>query len=200
MNSEITLKTYNVFKRQLPEEIFKFIKKECNEHQKLEELKSGLSGTGVPKHYFLEKSKDLLQPFIFKLAKEYDLKNNYHRDNIKVLTNDAPWFLDRPWVNIQKPNQFIPIHNHDGIFSYVIWISIPYDVEKECVPPSKHASCFQFFYPSITGSFQAHTIRVSKADEGTILLFPSLLLHCVYPFYTVKEPRLSVSGNVLLKV
>ena len=184
MNSEITLKTYNVFKRQLPEEIFKLIKKECSAYKKLEELQSGISGTGVPKSYFLKESMPLLEPFIFKLAKEYDLKHNYLRAN----------------VNIQKPSQFIPIHNHDGVFSYVIWVNIPYDVEKECAPPSKHASCFQFFYPAITGSFQSHTIRVSKTDEGTILLFPSLLLHCVYPFYTVKEPRLSVSGNILLKV
>tara|TARA_R100001086_G_scaffold246290_1_gene178319 strand:- start:385 stop:987 length:603 start_codon:yes stop_codon:yes gene_type:complete len=200
MNSEITLKTYNVFKCQLPEEIFKLIKKECSAYKKLEELQSGISGTGVPKSYFLKESMPLLEPFIFKLAKEYDLKHNYLRANVKILTKDAPWFLDKPWVNIQKPSQFIPIHNHDGVFSYVIWVNIPYDVEKECAPPSKHASCFQFFYPAITGSFQSHTIRVSKTDEGTILLFPSLLLHCVYPFYTVKEPRLSVSGNILLKV
>ena len=200
MNSEITLKTYNVFKRQVPEEIFKLIKKECSAYKKLEELQSGISGAGVPKSYFLKESMPLLEPFIFKLAKEYDLKHNYLRANVKILTKDAPWFLDKPWVNIQKPSEFIPIHNHDGIFSYVIWVNIPYDVEKECAPPSKHASCFQFFYPAITGSFQSHTIRVSKTDEGTILLFPSLLLHCVYPFYTVKEPRLSVSGNILLKV
>ena len=199
MNSEITLKTYNVFKRQVPEEIFKLIKKECSAYKKLEELQSGISGAGVPKSYFLKESMPLLEPFIFKLAKEYDLKHNYLRANVKILTKDAPWFLDKPWVNIQKPSEFIPIHNHDGIFSYVIWVNIPYDVEKECAPPSKHASCFQFFYPAITGSFQSHTIRVSKTDEGTILLFPSLLLHCVYPFYTVKEPRLSVSGNILLK-
>ena len=36
---------------------------------------------------------------------------------------------------------------------------------------------------------------LTKKDEGTMLLFPSMLHHSVAPFYN-DETRISVSGNI----
>ena len=45
-----------------------------------------------------------------------------------------------------------------------------------------------------------HDLQLTKKDEGTILLFPSLLNHIVSPFYSSNEKRISVSGNIKMKV
>ena len=35
-------------------------------------------------------------------------------------------------------------------------------------------------------------------NENTILFFPALLNHTVYPFYLSDEERISISGNICL--
>ena len=44
-----------------------------------------------------------------------------------------PNYLDlrELWVNYQKKYDFNPLHIHSGIFSFVIWVQIPYDLKKE---------------------------------------------------------------------
>ena len=39
--------------------------------------------------------------------------------------------LQRLWVNYQKKYDFNPLHIHSGIFSFVIWVQIQYDLKKE---------------------------------------------------------------------
>ena len=39
--------------------------------------------------------------------------------------------LERVWVNIQRKGEFLPIHNHTGIYSFVIWADIPFNIEDE---------------------------------------------------------------------
>jgi Rps23 Pro-64 3,4-dihydroxylase Tpa1-like proline 4-hydroxylase len=34
--------------------------------------------------------------------------------------------------------------------------------------------------------------------EGTMLFFPSKMMHQVHPFYNCDEDRISISGNILL--
>ena len=88
------------------------------------------------------------------------------------------------------------MHNHDGLISYSAWIKIPYDVNEE-IKDGKYASCFQFNYTTITGNTFTEIIKVDKSFEGKIMMFPSTLPHCVYPFYTTDDVRISMSGNVL---
>ena len=40
--------------------------------------------------------------------------------------------------------------------------------------------------------------QLTKKDEGTMLFFPSKLLHAVYRYYNCEEERVSISGNVWL--
>ena len=39
--------------------------------------------------------------------------------------------LKKLWVNYQKKHDFNPLHIHSGIFSFAIWVKIPYDVKEE---------------------------------------------------------------------
>ena len=50
--------------------------------------------------------------------------------NPTILNKDCKFYLDRLWVNFQKKNEFNPIHNHSGLYSFVIWVKIPYDCKK----------------------------------------------------------------------
>jgi|TARA_R100000329_G_C7537340_1_gene189656 hypothetical protein len=109
------------------------------------------------------------------------------------------------WVNFQHEGDFNPIHDHGGLFSFVIWMKIPThwkDQEKlaRCVDSrTPMASNFQFIYTDALGKIESYTYRMSPEKEGTMLFFPAKLKHQVYPFYDCKEERISISGNISMK-
>jgi hypothetical protein len=110
--------------------------------------------------------------------------------------------LDQPWVNKMKKTEFNPCHNHRGIYSYVLWVKIPYDIEEEKKyfpdPNVVLTSAFSFLVACDKGLIQ-HPIYVDKTYEWEMILFSSSLWHCVYPFYTSDEERISVAGNLLYR-
>ena len=114
-----------------------------------------------------------------------------------------PYCLGKWWVNYQKQNEFNPVHNHSGIYSFVIWMKIPYDSRKQNQKDiARHSntpsiSDFQFTYSNMMGKSCIETYRLSPHYEGTMLFFPSQLPHQVYPFYDCDEERISVSGNIM---
>ncbi len=115
--------------------------------------------------------------------------------------------LDDLWVNFQKKHEYNPIHDHGGIFSFVIWHDIPYKYENEySLPNCKRLddplnNCyngdFAFVY-GINGTARNYKMTVDEKSNGTICLFPSDLGHMVYPFYTSDEYRITIAGNVHL--
>tara|TARA_R100001129_G_scaffold186136_1_gene176594 strand:+ start:876 stop:1493 length:618 start_codon:yes stop_codon:yes gene_type:complete len=121
-----------------------------------------------------------------------------------VLTQNCGYVLNEFWVNFQKKYEFNPSHYHSGIFSFVIWIKIPSSYEKEKnldfvkKSNSPRANCFQFSYLNTLGKFCTYTYELSSKWENTMLLFPSSLIHSVYPFYLSDEERISISGNISL--
>ena len=58
------------------------------------------------------------------------------------------------------------------------------------------ASCLQFLYIDSLGQIQTHQVKVDKSFEGKILFFNAKQNHCVYPFYTSDDYRITISGNV----
>lgn len=103
------------------------------------------------------------------------------------------------WVNFQKKYEYNPLHNHSGIFSFVIWMKIPYDIKKEQELPwvkgsknQKTVGNFTFVGPDM----ENHILTMEKEIEGYCAIFPSHLHHMVYPFYTSDEERVSISGNI----
>lgn len=203
MSTAVSLENFGYVKGVLPQPLFDSLKEECNLAEKerysptgsAKELISGLTGNGVPKHYYVEKNKDELDQFILNfLIHEYEPAFSYVKE-FKMLTKSVPIVHQEAWINIQEKNEFIPNHQHDGIISYVIYIKIPYDVYEE-TSKGDNASCFQFTYISTVGDIRTSTIRIDKTWEGTIMMFPAKLQHCVYPFYKSDGRRISISGNV----
>lgn len=114
--------------------------------------------------------------------------------------------LNSFWVNFQAKYEFNPPHKHTGLYSFVIWNRIPYDVEEEHARFSEVrtndneicASSFCFLAP-LNNLVQSHYIHVGKNMQNYICMFPSTLTHCVFPFYTSDEYRVSLSGNIYVK-
>ena len=58
------------------------------------------------------------------------------------------------------------------------------------------AGHFQFEYSDILGVIKNYSYNLSPEYEGLMVFFPAGLRHCVYPFYEIDEPRISIAGNL----
>ena len=112
--------------------------------------------------------------------------------------------LNRFWVNYQYQTEFNPFHHHSGVYSFVIWMKIPYSWDEQIkLPQFKDikekdikAGNFEFGYTDTLGDLITSGYSLSPKFEGYMILFPARLRHCVYPFYETKEPRISIAGNL----
>ena len=138
-------------------------------------------------------TKNAIQP----LVNEYINASGQNKKGLRLQLNGL-------WVNFQNKHEFNPPHNHNGTYSFVIWMKIPYTSEEEfkqsfldgIKQPDKKVGCFEFLYTNMLGKIVSTTYAMSPEVEGHMLLFPSELMHQVYPFYTSDEQRVSISGNV----
>jgi hypothetical protein len=185
----------------ISEGTLKLLKKEFNNiknnKNKRKRHITDLTGNGVTFHYELsDKVEKIFINEVSSLIKKYAEETNYVK-SMCFLTKDVPLSLDKPWMNLQKKYEFIPNHVHDGVLSYSCWINVPYDLDKELKNNERldYASLFQFSYSNILGAYANKTLPIDKTWEGKIIVFPAGLTHCVYPFYTSNDYRVSVSGN-----
>ena len=138
----------------------------------------------------------------------------YNKHNPNCLNDHKKLFVDgqlsliegeQTWVNFQKKYEYNPTHCHSGVFSYVIWYQIPfykeneikYGAGKDKLRNLNTNGDFNFVYHDGMG-VSLHPLMVDKTMEGYIAIFPSSLMHQVYPFYTSDDYRITISGNVFL--
>jgi len=203
MIEPIKLDPFGILKTKIPKDLQnKLFQESCIAEKQNEEMISGLTSKAIPKHYYVKDTLRELGEYILLIKNEYD-KYFPGLGDIKILTTDLPFVLDKPWFNFQNKDQFIPQHTHDGVYSYNIWLKLPYDYESE-LKEQDHVHgelrCFELTYLTCTGNLKFYNIPLSKKDEGTIIMFPSKLPHIVYPFYKKKKKRISIAGNILLGV
>ena len=104
--------------------------------------------------------------------------------------------LGQFWANFQYKHEFNPVHSHDGVYSFVVWMKIPYSTEElRNAPqfkgtPKEHVlpGCFVFQFVNGIGQIQNLPIELSPEREGHMVLFPSTLSHCVYPSMAQMNP------------
>ena len=181
-------------KTKLPKALYNKLLKECLKKQKKQnQMISGVTANGVPSQFYIEDNYEELIDFIQKFQKAYmDIYPTV--TDVRILDKDVPFAYLKPWINTMKENEIIPTHDHDGVLSYNIWMQIPFDSSKE-----RYLGNFVFFYSDALGTIKTHTFQLSKMDEGSIIMFPSKLLHQVYPFTKNKKNRISIAGNISLK-
>lgn len=159
---------------------------------------------GHIKHEYALGYNQKLDIFLNDLISDYNEQFPNYLKDFNVLFNDAPLGLDNYWINFQKKYEFNPPHSHSGVFSFVIWLKIPYDLQQELdyfgnVNQGSKTSMFHFLYTDGLGKIKTYNIHVDKNFEGKICMFPSSMLHYVNPFYTSDEYRISLSGNIKLQ-
>jgi hypothetical protein len=140
----------------------------------------------------------------------YENWDNYYKYQIvgKKLKSYAPpeFGMGKFWVNFQRETEFNPLHDHTGLYSFVIFIKIPTKYEEQHSIPfsansnSASASDFEFVWSrKDTETCLTHRIPLSPEIEGRMLFFKTDLHHQVYPFYGTKEERITISGNIYFK-
>lgn len=201
--------TPGYLKLKLPKEYFDRIKRKVKETVKNKNNKiNNILAGNISNSFNLDDKKWFEESLITPCISIYNKAFNKFSEefNPAILNKDCKFYLDRLWVNFQKKNEFNPIHNHSGLYSFVIWVKIPYDCKKEYdVSFVKHSNSpsagkFSFIYLSSLGRISAHAFELNKDYEGTMVFFPSQLQHVVYPFYSSNKERISISGNVMLDV
>ncbi len=153
----------------------------------------------ITKEYQITKSLPLLNPFLEEMGRAYQQKWDYYPK--KNPNKDLK--VESVWVNMQKKLEFNPLHGHDGTLSFVAWLYVPFKLEDERnMENCKNSrtveltSTFQFVYNTVLGKISNAPLFVESGWEGKIVMFPSQLLHIVYPFQTSDDYRISIAGNL----
>jgi hypothetical protein len=219
-NTELSIYIRNldnigVLETKLPFEIFEGLTSSIDDLDDTENKKYNGNLLGhMQEEYSLNHIKESMSDYILTVANTWaELHPNYIATFEEAAKNkNYGLYLDSMWVNKQKKYEFNPVHHHSGVLSFVIWIKIPYNLEDEVnyFPPvsglpnenyrNSYTSKFSFYYNDILGRIVPASVPVDKSFEGTMLMFPASLSHAVYPFYTSDDYRISVSGNIRIKV
>ncbi len=196
MFEHIQLPNPGLTRGMIPPEIYQPVMQEIREIEAddrgIYKMNRTLAGQ-IEREYQLEKSKQHIVPFLEEMAREYQNEWNFFEGHdLKV---------DSLWVNLQQKTEYNPIHNHEGVLSYVAWMDIPYKHENEMnIMKSRESTTipasFQFVYSSVLGKIVNEIYKVENGWEGRIVMFPAKLLHIVYPFYTSDGYRISIAGNL----
>ena len=150
----------------------------------------------IKQEYELIDSVPTILSLITPLAVQYQQVFNFGS------TDKNKFKLTTAWVNFQKKHEFFASHTHKGMFSFALWIQVPYLISEEmayCSTPDKHTdtpATFNFQYTDALGTIQPWTIPVDRTFENKMILFPGRMNHTVHPFYTSDEYRIVVSGNI----
>ena len=198
MFEHIQLPNPGITRGMIPQEIYQPVMQEIKEIERndagIMKMNRTLAGQ-IEREYQLEKSKHYMVPYLEEMGREYQKNWDYYqKKNLKV---------DSLWVNLQQKTEYNPIHNHDGVLSYVAWMDIPYKRSDELNQnhskdsrTKDFSTTFQFIYNSVLGQISHDIYRVENGWEGRVIMFPSKLLHIVYPFYTSDKYRISIAGNL----
>jgi len=188
----------------VPQEILNNIKSEISLiDYKTPRFNNRLAGN-LKRSFKLTESISCLEPYTLNLLEQYDREFDYIR-SINIIDANLPFKLNDLWVNIQSKHEFNPNHAHLGVLSFVIWIKIPFLIEDELVESpgiysnKNVAGNFEFSGTNILGQIISYNIPVDKTYEGKIIMFPSKMSHCVYPFFSSDSERITVSGNIVLR-
>ena len=189
---------------QIPSEIYQALNREIvdihTNDKDVVRMNPSLAGQ-ITKEYQITKSRQLLDPFLEEMGRAYQKEwwgfNSYKESD----NNDLK--VESVWVNMQKKLEVNPLHNHDGTLSFVAWLYTPFKLEDERNMPNcknsrtvELASTFQFVYTTALGKIANCPMFVESGWEGKICMFPSELLHIVYPFQTSDDYRISIAGNL----
>ena len=195
---------YGYYIDKVPQNVLSELKIQINELQSdfSKGVKRNNHLAGEIEHEYLIQPELNTISYIKELSQQFENKSKHIKYNYKLLPHLK---FDNLWINFQKKYEYNPIHNHDGVYSFVIWYKILYTFENEKKYNYKssergcHHGEFHFVTPNpfnLNRNIVNHPLPIDKTKEGYIAIFPSTLSHVVYPFYSSDEYRITVAGNI----
>jgi hypothetical protein len=160
----------------------------------------------IEKEFALQESFTVIEEMLQVPVNAMEQGIQYSSRMMNVNNRKRPLALGTAWVNFQKKHEWNPPHKHDGVYSFVIWLDIPFTVEEEqTVNPGRgantqHNGGFSFIKNDPIQGVSCVTMPVDKKWNGVIAMFPASMVHMVAPFYSSDDYRISISGNVFYKV
>ena len=156
----------------------------------------------IRREYLLDKCRDHVAHTMGPYLQEYLATFKYDKV-LSMLTANRPLMIHPKdlWVNFQQKHEFNPPHDHSGVMSFVIWLQLPYYFENESrVGPGSDSlypvsGDFHLQWTNSMGLIRNQSLLADRHKEGYLLMFPSSMMHTVFPFYSSDEYRISVSGN-----
>ena len=187
----------------IPPEIYQALNKEIvdihTNDKDIVRMNHTLAGQ-ITKEYQITKSLPLLNPYLEEMGRAFQKEWDYYP---KENPNNNKLTVESVWVNMQKKLEVNPLHCHDGTLSFVAWLHVPFKLEDEKnMENCKNSrtveltSTFQFVYTTTLGNISNCPLFVESGWEAQIVMFPSRLLHIVYPFQTSDDYRISIAGNL----
>ena len=188
----------SIVKVKLPENIIEemnlFVDEMINDEEKLEKYNEGPKLAGNVSQEFL-----MTTEFMKKIKWAEYLASNCDEwvskeKNIKL----KKFQIIKSWIVRQFKNEYNPIHYHTGDVSGVGYLKIPNTMGDTLQKNKKINQNGKLIL--IDGSkklFCSPTYAITP-KVGDFYLFPSYLMHTVYPFTDTKEERRSVSFNAKL--
>ncbi len=159
------------------------------DQNKIEELYHGKNLAGEIK-YEIKLTKDFINLNLYNYIKNivYNFVKSTLNKELKTLEVKSSWAV------CQFESDYNPIHWHDGHLSGVMYTKVPNDFGSSYKKINKNGNI-----AFIHGSTQltAASVYDVRPEIGDLYIFPSNLMHVVYPFFSEEERR-SVSFNVFL--
>ena len=193
---------------EIPKKDFQWLKKEVVKAKK-QGVKYNKSLVGLIKEeYSMPGVTTSFNNFLLGNASSHPTFEKFN-SKFNVLSENKPLYLDSFWVNYMKKHEFNPVHDHKGLFSFIIFVKIPYDLRKEenffiyvarGVSEPIKTSKLNFVNVAPSGKIITTSVPADKSFEGKMFMFPATQSHLVYPFYTSDDYRITVSGNLRIKV
>jgi|APCry1669189440_1035222.scaffolds.fasta_scaffold00068_14 hypothetical protein len=175
-----------IYQSSISDDFYKFLLDEYENHlgdyQPLEQNENFWNG-GADFKFLKEEHRDYYNKQIGRHVNQY------------VGNNDLK--LSNQWINVQAHDGFLPMHDHYGILSYVIYLKVPkfranyFYKKKQDIGYVEGAIQFNFGYKNSLFPPQA----LIHPEEKMILIFPAEIQHYVYPFRDRESKRVSISGN-----
>ena len=151
------------------------------------------------KQFFISDDEGLFQNEVLMPAAQNYFETYGTPFKLKSTHYHLPTF-SRFWCRVSKDGDYQSIHDHQGIFTFVVWLKIPFEGRDEHdVQPGfrPEAGDFVLCYPDTCGQYQKRNWVLGKGAEGKMLFFPSDLNHIVYPHYTTTEYRVAFAGDIV---
>lgn len=197
----VHLSNYGFMQADVPADVLTAIQLEVDAINEKSFTSNQILAGNLAREYFLLDCKDKVAEYTASVASKYaeTFDYRYTRKGIKFDFYE----LATLWVNLQSKNEFNPPHVHDGDFSFVIWLKVPFNINDELEQPHvknsrmPRAGMFAFQYTNAFGEIVEQAYPVDNKYEGKMFLFPSQLTHLVYPFSTSDGLRISISGNLV---